>query len=165
MLLLMEKGWIRCLNESLKWTYRKLRKHQTFRGAVLNQYIYSRWNRADLSCSKYSFLCYHRDKLFVCVDSRKDCSIVSLQKDCPCIARLQTVWALIWVLTENLMEQGQCIPAIVRSQVLNLTLDEVRQLVYQALKCLVVELIEDAQIQHSVPLLPPHLIVWVVGQL
>ena len=63
------------------------------------------------------------------------------------------------------MEEGKRVATIVRPQVLYLALDEGRELVNKTLKSLIVKLVQNAQVEHSIPLLPPHLIVRVVRQL
>ena len=53
------------------------------------------------------------------------------------------------------MEEAQCIAAIVRSKVLNLTFQKGGELVYYALEHHKIELIEDAKILDGVPLHTP----------
>ena len=67
------------------------------------------------------------------------------------------------VSAENVTEQTEGIAAVVRSQIFDLTLDKARELINHGLEHVVVELVQDAKVLHSIVLIAPLLISRVVG--
>ena len=67
------------------------------------------------------------------------------------------------VSAENVTEQTESVAAVVGSQILDLTLNKAGELVNDGLEHVVVELVQDAKVLHSIVLIAPLLISRVVG--
>ena len=88
--------------------------------------------RTDFGGSQDAFLSCQREEFFVGIGKLECRWQVCFNEYGPCIIHFLTFWAFIMILTENFKEETQGIARVVRSQILDLALYEVCELVNDA---------------------------------
>ena len=97
-----------------------------------------------LSACKHTTLRLELKEFLVSVYTCEHRCKVGIDEHGPSVRHFATLRILFLIMTENIPEQAQGIATIVRAKILDLSFHETRELVNDALKRFVVELVEDA---------------------
>ena len=164
LLLVIELLW-RSFDEHFETFQSELCMRHILRARVLDKDGWGLWDWADLSHGEHSFLCRQGEELFVSVSFEKNRGHVDINEDSPSIINFAAFGALVCILAKNFCEQAEGVAGIVWPKVLDLAFDKRGKLVNDAFQCIIVKLVQDAQVLHGVPLHAPLFITRIYSHL
>ena len=97
-----------------------------------------------LGACQHATLCLELEEFLVSVDTCKDSGEVGIDEHRPSISHFTPLRIPFLIVTENVAEQAKSIATVVGAKILDLSFYKASKLVDDALKGLVVELVQDA---------------------